>query len=344
MGLLTYQVILFCFIKILFAIFIFSASILASLDGHLQQMDPTQAYPIPNVSARQPINPLMFRYVHIQPGLVNDSNCCCLISVLMCFHRLAIVNFFSNPSRMMRNGSPDFSLMTLYKILRACPSNLPFSIRSFITSWNRDARGMQLGQNEDLYIVDGILKSVTLEHQTNVPVLTEYTASYFCPWCQLQYNGVTEWSNQSFDKVPELPLPDQQQPVNPADLMTQLMNDRFHVFCQVCQQRVNDAQIRIDRGKFTIIRVNRATIRNRRLAKIMTPLDCGPSNSPGGQFLGDLVAVVSHRSRGGLHWVSYTRADNVWYINNDDRQPVPSSPFNTGRRDETINMLCYINN
>ena len=308
-------------------------------------MDPLQVRLIPNISARQPVNHLMFRYVHIQPGLRNDSNCCCLISVLMCFHRLAIVNFFINPSQMIRNGSPDFTIMTLYKILRAFPSNQPFSIIPLITSWNRDVRrGLQLGQNEDLFIVDGILKHVRLQHQSLVPVLTQYTASYFCPLCQVQYNGITEWVNQNFEQIPELSLPDQRQPVHPADLVTELMNQRLQVSCQVCQHQINDAQMRIDRGKFTIIRVNRATIRNRRLAKIMTPLNCGPNNSPGSQFLGDLVAVVSHRGQGGGHWVSYTRAENGWFLNDDDRQPVPSSPFNTGRRDETIHMLCYINN
>ena len=307
-------------------------------------MDPLQSHPIPNVSPRQPINHEIFRNIHLQPGLLNDSNCCCLISVLMCFHRLALINFFANPSQMIRNGTPDFSLMTLFKILRAFPSNQPFSINSFITSWNHDGRGMILGENEDLYIADGILGQVTMQHQPSVPVLTQYTASYFCPWCQLQYDGVTEWHNRTFQHIPDLTLPDQLQPVNPADLMTELLNQRFQVFCQVCQQRIDDAQMMIDRGRFTIIRVNRATIRNRTLAKIMTPLDCGPNNSLGSQFLGELVAVVAHRSQGGLHWVSYSKAANGWYLNNDHRQPVPSSPFNTGRRDETINMLCYINN
>ena len=307
-------------------------------------MDPLQVYPIPNTSNLQPINHLRFRVDQLQPGILNDSNCCCLLSLLLCLHRLSLVNFFIDPSQMMRNGAPDFTIMTLMKILKALPSTQAFSINSFITSWNRDGRGIQLGQNEDLYIVEGILKQLSLRHRGPGPVLTLFKASYFCPQCQVQYRGITEWLNQRFELIPELRLPDQQQQVNPADLITELMNERFQVICQVCQHQINDASFDIQKGKFTILTLNRAVIRNRRMAKIMTPISSGVSNCRGSQFIGELVAVVCHRTQPHLHWVSYTKADNRWFRNDDHNPPVPAAPFNSGNPDETINMLCYINN
>ena len=282
----------------------------------------------------------MFRSHYLQPGLLNDSNCCCLISVLLCLHRLCLINCFVDPNQMTRNGTPDFTILTLFKILRAMPSQGPFSLQTFITLFNRDGRRIQLGQNEDLYIAEEILKAVSLQQQIPVPVLTQYSITFFCPGCRIQHSGV---AGQAFEIIPILPLPDQQQPVNPADLMTTLMNEAVAVQCHVCLTQINNATLLIVKGRLTIIRVNRSVFRNGALRKIMTPLDCGPSNSPGSQFLGELVAVVCHRTRPTLHWVSYSKADNGWYLNNDHQRPTPSSPFNSGHADETVNMLCYIN-
>ena len=316
----------------------------ACIDAHLQLIDQGRVYQIPGMSPLQPIDPGHFTQNHLQPGLLNDSNCCCLISIVQCLHRLGLSSTLSLPIRMSQiNGSPDYATGILAKILSACPSNAPFSLHTFIETWNRSGLGLQLGQNEDLFIVEGILSKLRFRTIASVPYLTKYHATFFCITCQIQYRGITEWANRAFETVPELPLPNQQNPVKPADLMTDLVNERFQVNCQVCQTLVNNASYDIVKGRMTIVRLNRLEYQNQRPVKIMTPLDCGQSNSPGSQFLGELVAIICHRSQPHEHWVSYTKTDHAWYLQNDHRPPTPSSPFNSNFPSETINMLCYRN-
>ena len=314
------------------------------IDAQIRRIDPRGIYQIPDISPLQPIDASHFTQNHLQPGLLNDSNCCCLISVLLCIHRLSLVNHLMIPAQMRSiSGSSDYATGVLAKILQSFPSPNPFSLHAFIETWNRSRFDFQLGQNEDLFIIEGIMKRLRFQEQGGIPSLTKYNASYYCPQCQVQYRSITEWDNRAFEAIPELPLPNQQNPVHPSDLMTGLMNETFPVTCQVCQTQINDATYDIIKGKVTIIRVNRLAYQDRHRIKIMTPLDHGPNISPGSQYLGDLVAVVCHQSEGREHWVSYSKVDNGWFLNDDHRQPTPSSPLNSGVRGETINLLCYKN-
>ena len=295
------------------------------------------------MSPLQPIDPNNFSQHHIQPGLLNDSNCCCLICILHCFHRLGLINALIIPPQMRRTiGAPDFATGILAKILCAFPSNPPFSVHTFIQSWNRSNLGTQLGQNEDLFIIEGIVKKLQFRDQGGVPYLTTYKATFFCNTCQLHYRGLTDWPNPSFKTIPELELPNQQNAVHPADLMTNLMAENFPMNCQTCQGQVM-ASYEIVKGKVTIVRLNRLDFINQQIVKIMTPLDMGPNNSPGSQFFGELVAVVCHRSRPHQHWVSYVKTNNGWYLQDDSNPPILSSPFHSRNRTETINLLCYKN-
>ena len=323
--------------------FYVSAMIPGSINAEIQRYDPQRIYPVPDMSPMQPIDPNNFTHNHLQPGLLNDGNRCCLISIIQCLHRLGLVNALIIPLQMRRtNGSPDYPTGILAKILSALPSNESFSLHTFIQSWNRSALRLQLGQDEDLYIIEGILRHLRFREQGGVPYLTTYKATFFCNQCQIQYRGITEWPNQSFKVVPELSVPDQQNSVNPTDLMTDLMAENFPIQCQVCQEQVQ-ASYETVRGEVTIVRLNRLDYRNQQAYKIMTPLDMRPTNSPGSQLLGELVAVVCHRSQPGQHWVSYVKANNGWYLQNDSSPPFPSSPMNSNFPTETINLLCYKN-
>ena len=244
-------------------------------------------------------------------------------------------------------GSPDYVIGVLAKILLAFPSIQAFSLQNFKETFNNARLNIELGQDEDIFIADEILANCKFRLGGQVPPLTQYKAKYFCPTCEVQFNGITEWENPPFKVVPGLILPDQQQAVNPAELITNLMAETFPVTCRICNNRVNDASYDIVKGKATVITVNRYGFRNQSTYKIMTPLDCGPSVSPGSQFLGQLVAVVCHRSGSGTgsgHWVSYSKVSNgQWFMNNDHRPVIAASPFNSINPTETINMLCYIN-
>ena len=315
----------------------------ASVNAEIQRYDPLRIYQVPDMSPLQPIDPNNFSQTHLQPGLLNDSNCCCLISVFQCLHRVGLINALSIPLQMRRTpGSPDFAIGILAKILCAFPSNIAISVHTFVESWNRSILGLQLGQNEDLYIIEGILKKLQFRNQGGAPFLTTYKATFFCNSCQLQYRGITEWDNMTFEAIPEVRVPDQQNAVHPADLMTNLMAENFDAHCHVCQGQVR-ASYDIEKGKVTMLRLNRMDFRNGQAIKIMTPLDMGPSNSPGSQLLGELVAVVCHWSQPRQHWVSYVKTDNGWYLQNDSNPPTPSSPMHSNIQSETINLLCYKN-
>lgn len=242
---------------------------------------------------------------------------------------------------MNRNrGFSHYASGVLAKILLALPSSGPFSIQGLIQTWNQSGLSIQLGQNEDIYIVEGILRDLSFNQQGLVPALTQYKAQYYCQQCQTRYTGISEWQNPRFKVIPSIDIPDQQAPMNPADLMTNLMHETFPVTCQICQSQINDATYDVTKGKITIMTVNRLDYQNGQAVKKMTPITCGPSISEGAQFLGELVACMSH-SPG--HWTSYSKTNSGWFHNNDSRAAAPSSPFHSNVPGETIDMLCYIN-
>ena len=299
-------------------------------------------YPLPGISRLQPIDSSNFTQNHLQPGILNDCNSCCLISIILCVHRLGLINALIIPAQMNRNpGSADFATGVIAKVLFAIPSYNPFSLHTVIETWNGSQLGLILGQNEDLYIVEGIFKHLRFRDQGGVPTMTKFTASYHCPQCQVNYSGITP---PSFQVIPELSLPNQQNPVNPSDLVTDLITENIIVTCHVCQTHINNASYECVRGKSTFLRLNRLGFQDGQTFKIMTPLEFGPNNSPGSQLLGELVGVVCHISgHGQQHWISYSKTYNGWFKNDDQRRPVPSSPFNTNEPGETINLLCYKN-
>ena len=328
-----------------FTQYFFAVRIPACIEAHLRRINPEGNYQIPNTSPLQPIS-TPFSQHHLQCGLDNTSNCCGLISIILCFHRLGLINQLIVPSQMRSViGSSDYACGVLAKILLAAPCQNAYAIQTFIDTWNASRLGLELDQNEDLFIIEGILRRLQFQDQGGIPTLTQYKASFYCPRCQLQYRGITEWENPAFTSVPELQLPDQLNAVHPSDLFTGLMNETFPITCQVCQTQINDACYQIVKGKVTIVRLNRVGFRDGNVYKIMTPLDHGRNSSPGSEYLGELVAVICNRGEGTrhTHWVSYSKTTNGWFINDDHRPPAPSSPLNSRVIGETINLLCYKN-
>ena len=338
--LLLFQVMLQC--KCFSLIILAFLVIPVSVDAHIRRIDLEGIYPVPGVSPLQPIDSGNFTQNHLQNGLENDGNVCCLISIILCVHRLGLINSLIIPAQMSRNPvSPDFAIGVIAKILYALPSSNAFSLYTLKETWNGLQLGLVLDPPEDLYIIEGIFRHLRFRDQGGVPTLTKFTASYYCPQCQVNYSGITP---PSFQVIPELSLPNQRNAVNPCDLVTDLITGNTIVTCQVCQRNIDNASYECVRGKVTFLRLNRLGYQDRQPYKIMTPLEFGPNNSPGSRLLGELVAVACHISgHSQEHWISYSKTYNGWYKNDDQRRPVPSSPFNTNEPGETINLLCYRN-
>ena len=316
------------------------------LEQHLRNLDPLGLYSVPNVSSCQPINLQNFTQSTLQPsGCDNDSNACCLISVVICMHRMCLVNFFID---MQNDANPDLPNLLLAKILRAMPSPQSFSLHTFVDTWNASIQGIgtQLGQNEDLYIAEHLFSSLRFQVQGLTPILTQYRAKFYCPQCCTNYSGITDGIHRSFQTIPELKMPDRVDidGASPGLLMTNLLNETFVVTCRMCNNQIRNASFDVVKGRFTIIRIARITFENGTAMKNLNDLDCRGDSSPGGQLLGDLIAVISHiGGPEGGHWVAYSKVSNGWFLNDDSQQVIPSSPFNPSQGLETINMLCYQN-
>ena len=109
----------------------------------LARSDPALYPPIPPQSLVQlPANVDQFQQCHLQSaGLINDGNTCCLLSFMLCCHRIILKVHVNAPPADVR------SLMFL-KVLEALPCPRSFSLQLFMRVWNTVRYGASLGQNQ----------------------------------------------------------------------------------------------------------------------------------------------------------------------------------------------------
>ena len=318
------------------------------LERHLADLDPHNIYIIPGASQNPVSQDNIFQVSHLQGfGLLNDSNICSLISLLLSLHRISIKDHLIDPQFCFTlNRTFDFPSIVFMKVLSAMPSLNSFSLQLFIETWNNSGKSPRIhpGFSDIAALAEGILSNLQLKQYANrPPVISQFLGSFSCRKCGKDHVQVKNWEEQVQAVIPLLQLPDHNEPVDIIDLVGSFLQEPFATRCSNlnCKNRINDAKLDINIGFFTILSVNRFDINDpnsKRMNKLML------MNKPGQLKFGELVSVVCHRgdvNRG--HFVSYHKVGQQWFLN-DDSRPCTSSPSPLdGNNDvsETVEILFF---
>ena len=327
------------------------------LANHVNLLNLPPILSIPGPSYRSMSTQFQLRNLASQ-GLTNDSNNCCLLSCILCCHRISLNEYFVDPVQVVCNGTRDYAVLLFMKVLDALPTNEDLSLQQFIFSWNHTAptNGLgrpMLGQYEDILLCDTIIGAMKpYLKRLQPPVLTQYLAKFFCELCHVQYSNIDDGSHRFFQCVPLLPLPVTNRAVSPGQLLTNFLNSSFEAICPVasCQNRCRGATYEAIKGRFTLMALNRRHYRDAQgnlIPKLMTKLSTFNGGTIGDQLCGELVSVICHSGNpNGGHWTSYHKCDNnTWWINNDSNPVIqsPVHPFDGRSLDESVDFLVFKN-
>ena len=312
----------------------------------LVTLQPLNLAPVPPPSLIVPNNVNQFAVNHLQrQGLINVNNCCCLNSLFFALHRMQLVSVLPPENQMMlQNNQPDHISLITKEILQAMPCQT-FGLQLFFEIWNIIRVGNPMGPNEDILgVSDLFFDHVTLPPQAGVPIITEFLASYDCP-CGFQERDLERWIGKLFLRIPKLRIDQRAAPVPVGELITDLINSPDQIPCSFCGNRNTNARFRVNKGKFTVINISR--IGNNWRVPIQTRLSTAPTQTVGEQYLGELIACVSHTGVAmGGHYFAYSFVNGAWYKNSDAQplQRVGYHPFNAPAANESVNFLVYKNN
>ena len=321
-----------------------------SLDIYLSQFDPHNLYPIPDAS--QPRDIPGFTRASLQKlGLLNDGNICSLISVMLCFHRIGLSDHLIDPELCADiNGTPDYPLLVLSKILLAMPSPASFSIQMFVEAWNVSKTPLIYPGFADVAaLTDGLLENLQLkQYQGLPPVFSQYLASFKCNHCGLQLDHLKTWDGQVQPGIPYLQVPENGSCVDIANLLADFIDETVETRCTnaSCNERINDGKIEAIPGQFTVLSVNRLDITDRS-NKLKNKLSHFGGGRIRADLVGELISVICHRGnvdRG--HFVSYHKVGEDWFLNNDSRLiSAAENPLNMNNdsENETIEVLFLKN-
>ena len=299
-------------------------------------------YPIPPASVVNiPGRSSQLRVRHLQQaGLINVNNTCCLISFLLCCHRMQLKIHILNDPANIRSSM-------FVKVLNALPSSNSFSLQQLILVWNTVLRqlGLRIGQNEDIQsLSDGIMRELPLPNTANgTPVMTRFCAQYVCSSCGHSEQNINDWITKSFAVIPILNVPTSPTPVSIGPLLTSFNNSTFNISCSRCGNN-NVGSYQVERGVYTAVRLNRLDYTYTNIVR--TRLSTARTPAAAENLLGRLVSCVAHiGDHLGGHYVSYHKCGNRWYRNNDDRriQLINYHPFDNINVQETVNYLVYNN-
>ena len=323
-----------------------------SLDRYIASLDLHGVYKIPD-SLHNQSDSQRFDISKLQKaGLINDGNVCCLISLLLSFHRIMIKDHLIAPEFCFAmNGAPDYPSLLLHKIFSAMPSTAPFSLQLLLLSWNKEGRQPDIQpdlNNEISAVTEALVSNMQFKrYATRFPVMSSFRASFRCNRCGKNHVKLQYWEGQLQAHVPLLQIPPGNQPANIPRLFASYLEQSLQTRCtdQACRQRITNANFETELGQFTILAVNRFDENGeKRMNRV--ELDNPDTSLTGYGLLGQIVSCVCHRgSVNHGHYVSYHRVDNQWYLNDDSRPcHIAENPFNQTVHDsQTIEVLFFEN-
>ena len=316
------------------------------LERYLKDLDPNNIFAIPDESHDRPNQSESLLVSHLQRlGLLNDSNICALISVMLCFHRISLKNHMIDPFSL----TLDYSAMVFHKVLSALPSQQPFSLQLLIDSWNESGKTPRIhpGFSDIAALAEGLVSNLQLkQYRSGPPFFTEFLGTFHCSGCGKDFVQVRHWEQQVGALIPLLPLPANNQPVDITELMDAYLNEPFETRCSNshCRQIIYGGRLEPRSGMFTILAVNRFDVDNpnqKRLNKLVMPSYSETTRD----LLEDLVSVSCHRGDVNAgHFVSYHKVNGQWYLNNDSRPCLPCENPLEGLNisvTETVELLFF---
>ena len=286
---------------------------------HLNTIDSHNRFPIPDPSPLHPIN--RFEVRHLQRlGLKNLNNTCCHLSLVLCFHRMGLIQAFEGDRVAVGGNVLDWPALVLSRILRALPSQRDFYIQTFLASWNSDNRA-----------TNSVLAS-----------FESFSCGHIDQDCH-------QWNEKPFSVVPTINVPYSRDPIPIEILIQGLLDQRMRITCTQCGQLVSAAW-KVVKGSYTVLYFNRGGDGRGIVWTRLQLRDQTSTPPPPLNILGELVSVVSRCAddeigAAGGHFVSYHQVEGNWFINDDNRilKICTYHPFNQTLGYETVDLLCFKN-
>lgn len=294
------------------------------------------------MSSSQPIG--VFGLNHLQSqGLDNTGNICCHISIILCLHRLGLLDFLEQDLIEVNGNVLSWSGLVMKMILEALPSRTSFSPQILLPAWDNDGLLPRLQAWDDISVVGDIVTQLPFRGNNNIPALTRYLLSYRCRDCGNQEHNVENWNGRIFQTVPTLALLPGSEPIT-AELLYMRFLMQVDTRCSQCNRAVSGSLF-ADPGKSTILHISR-NFDGRSV--VQTRLIPRTEGQPAPLSIGELVSVVCRSQTSSAvsrsHYISYHQVDGQWFLNNDNNPMVRVNhhPFNIPG--QTVDMLCYKNN
>ena len=289
-------------------------------------------FQIPGPS-RSPM-PADFCLHHIQtPGLINDGNYCCLICIILCFHRMRLSQNL--------NAANDFPTKIVQQVLQALPSAFSFSLEMLKQVWNqfRGSGDYRVSSYDDVWsTANGMMKRLRFQ-QCSPPVLTEFKLSYNCQHCGL----IESVPPTLFSAVPILNVPNQPNPISIFDLFATFTQSPVPISCSCCRQNVS-AYVELVPGRLTPLFFNRVEFINQVQQPLITTR-LSLANNGRQHTLGEVICCVSNiqMPNGTAHWVTYSQIQGSWWLNSDQSIASRTSyhPFDSPNPDETCVFVVF---
>ena len=294
------------------------------------------------MSISQPIG--VFGPVHLQSqGLDNTGNICCHISIILCLHRLGLLEYLDQDLIEVNGNVLNWSGLVLTKIFEAIPSVISFSPQNLLTTWNNEGRLPMLQAWDDISVVGDMIAQLPFRETNNIPAFTRFLLSYHCRDCGNREHNVENWNERIFHTVPTLALLPGSEPITAELLYVRFL---MHVAtrCSQCNRPVNGSLLAVP-GKSTILHISR---NHDGRSVVQTRFIPRPEGEPAPLSVAELVSVVCRAETGSAvsmsHYISYHQVGGQWFLNNDNHHMVRVNhhPFNIPG--QTVDMLCYKNN
>lgn len=192
------------------------------------------------------------------------------------------------------------------------------------------------------FLADSLVSELLPYVNSNEQLITQFKAKFTCIYCGKK--NLLEEYTKPFKVIPLLSPPADSREVSAGGLLTKFLNTPFQTQCPAPCHGMNDAKYHPVIGKFTFLGMNRRDDEDWE-KKLLTKVTAAGSGKWGDNFCRELISAVMHR--GSIktgHFVTYSKAQDSWYLNDDSKRVKHTThPLRYGKRGETAELLIYKN-